>query len=256
LVQKILVINTYVETEDTEKYESFFKDFFNKFSSKGVKVDTCGLRYGAYSLEDSYDMVLNSPFILERAKNAEKKGYDAVIINCFGDPALEAAREIVDIPVIGAGQAALHVASLLGNRLSILFIGSEVTARKYLPKFQRIVSPEKIASIRSIGLTVLEITENEEKCMSLLSNAGKRAIREDGADVLVLGCTGLSGFAEKLQRELNVPVVEPSISALKMAEILISMKLTQSKILYQKPGEKPRVYPPSLKGLKKVMEGT
>jgi allantoin racemase len=251
---KIFVVNTYVTTNDTRKYDDFFKDILSKYVSEGFEVEVGGLSFGSYSLEDYYDEVLNSPYILERVKKSEDEGYDAVVINCFADPALEAAREIVKIPVVGVGEAAMNIACLLGNRLSILFVGRPAVTRKHLSAFKRRIANEKWASMRSIGLTVLDIDSRKEEAATLLLQEGRKAVEEDKADVLVLGCTGLTGFASKLQEELDVPVVEPSIAGVKVAEILLTMGLSHSKVLYERPAKKPRIYPDSLHLLRDLVE--
>lgn len=85
-----------------------------------IQLEMDSLPKGAVSIEDSYDEVLNSPYILAKIRAAEAEHFSAVIIDCFGDPALDAARELVRIPVIGVAQSAAHLAAQLAPRFSII----------------------------------------------------------------------------------------------------------------------------------------
>jgi allantoin racemase len=77
----------------------------------------------------------------------------------------------------------------------------------------------RFASIRGIGVPVLELNERPDLTIKKIAKEAKLASSEDGADVIVLGCTGLAGLAERIR--LNVPVVDPSLSALRVAEMLV-----------------------------------
>ena len=186
------------------------------------------------------DRALAVPGILELVAKAEKKGFDAVIIDCMGDPGLEPAREIVDIPVVGSCQASLAIASTLGQKFSV------VTALKSMtPLFHDLVRKygysTNFASVRSIEVPVLDLEKQWNEVKEALAREGRAAIEQDGADVIVLGYTGVIGMAKELQETLKVPVVDPAPAALKLAELLVTLKLSQSKLVYPKPPEKVRV---------------
>ncbi|RLI75164.1 hypothetical protein DRP05_15220, partial [Archaeoglobales archaeon] len=208
---KILVINPV----GTNLWDKSDKEYLSKFLSKGFQLDVRSLKYGPHSLESSFDVVLASPFIVEEVKKAEVEGYKAIIINCFLNPAIEAAREITNIPVVGPGEASIYLACMLGEKFSILGIGGTVGSKDYIKLVRSLGLLDRLASVRTIELPVLELDRDREKTFNLLVEAGRRAIEEDDADVLILGCTGLAGDAEDLQKELIVPVIEPALAALK-----------------------------------------
>jgi allantoin racemase len=96
---------------------------------------------------------------------------------------------------------------------------------------------EKLASIRDIEMPVLDLHKDEGKTLEALVKQGRKAIDEDGAQALILGCTGMTGMAEKLTKELGVHVLDPLPTAVKLVETLASLRLTQSKLTYPVPPE-------------------
>jgi len=225
------------------------KKLLNRYVSKGFEVDVARIKYGTHSIESYFDENFNAPYIVDEVVKGEKKGYDAAIIDCFGDPSVKAAREVVKIPVIGPRESALHIACMLGTRFSVITVGGLPVTKLLTSSIHELGFGYKFASIRNTGLMVLDIDEDQKITIDRLVNEGKKAIEEDGADVLVLGCTGLSETAQKykLQERVGVPVVDPTLAALKIAESLVSLHLTHSKLAFPEPPKKPISYPPSLK---------
>lgn len=223
-----------------EIYEEIAYKELEQVASKDTEIHVASLEKGPASIESAYDEALAVPGILELVAKAEKEGFDAVIIDCMGDPGLEPAREIVDIPVVGPCQASLAIASTLGQKFSV------VTALKSMtPLFHDLVRKygysTNFASVRSIEVPVLDLEKRWNEMKEALAREGRAAIEQDGADVIVLGCTGMIGMAKELQETLKVPIVDPAPAALKLAELLVTLKLSQSKLVYPKPPEKVRV---------------
>ncbi len=193
---------------------------------------------GPETIESAYDEAYAIPPTLELVKKAEQEGFDAVILACFSDPGLDAAREISAVPVIGIEEATLHMAAMLGAKFSIM-----------TPRKQRIPSKREhvhlrgmshfLASVRSLDLTVAETDADPGKTKQRLMEVAKVAVEEDGAEVIVMGCAGMAGYAEDIERSLNVKVLDPSAVALKTAEAMADLGLTHSKAgLYAAPPEK------------------
>ena len=95
----------------------------------------------------------------------------------------------------------------------------------------------RVASIRSANVPVLAL-ENEATAEEHLYNAAKRAIEEDGAQAIVLGCTGMMAMRDSLEKRLGVPVIEPYSAAVQFAAGLVRMQLKQSRLSYVKGGKK------------------
>ena len=198
---------------------------------------TCPDR-GPETIESAYDEAFAIPPTLELVKKANKEGYDAVILACFSDPGLEAAREVSVIPIIGIEESTLHMAAMLGARFSIL-----------TPRKQRIPSKCEhvhirglshfLASVRSLDLSVAETDSDPAKTKQRLINVAKTAVEKDGAEVIIMGCAGMAGYAQEIEETLSVKVLDPVAIALKTAEAMADLGLTHSKIgLFAAPPEK------------------
>ncbi len=207
-----------------------------------VKLDVLSIDKGTASIEGSYDEALNVPYILKNVKCAEKNGYDAVVLDCFGDPGLDAAREAVEIPVIGANQAAIHMASQLAGRFSVINIlpETEHLIRSLIIKYGLI---QNLASIRTIHVPVLELENNPELTLKKAVEAAEKAVLEDGAYSIVLGCTGMSPLVDAIREHfdrigVNVPIIEPLRAAIYTAVAVVLAGLAHSKRAYMTPREK------------------
>jgi len=204
----------------------------SKIASKDTKVEIEAAKVPVPSIESSYEGYLTVPDTCRIAIEAEKKGFHALIPGCYGDPGLEAIREIVKIPVVGLGVTSAHMASLLGEKFSIITSGPK-RARKHRLKGLG----DKLVSIRGVGLTVLECRENRDKALESFTEQGSLAIEEDGADVVILGCMSLAyqNMDEELSERLGVPVINPIKVSIKIAEMLVSLGISHSKAAYPMP---------------------
>lgn len=219
----------------TREFESLTKDEFEAAARADVEIEVVSLDEGPPSIESRYEEELAARDILRKVERANAEGYDAVIINCFGDPAVGAAREISKIPVVGPGEASFLLACCLGQNFSVVTMVDSLVP-VVIENLRRLGLSNRLASIRALGIPVLELMDRA-RVKSALLEISKKAVREDRAQVIVLGCTGLVGLAAEVQRELGVPVVDPAIASLKLAEALVDMKLSPSKAAYAKYSE-------------------
>ena len=191
---------------------------------------------GPASVESFYEDAVAAPGVIARAVEAERDGVDAVIIDCMNDPGLEAAREAVSIPVIGAAQASMMMASILAHKFSVV----STAARDVYPVellIRRYGLKDKYASTRWVDIPVLDLGEDDDKLLAALTTASVEAIRQDGAHAIVFGCTGMKGMAGQLEGNLKAQgldaiVIDPSLAALKWAEMLIDLGMSQSRLSY------------------------
>jgi allantoin racemase len=219
------------------------KEEFSSYAFPGTEISVTHLDYGPASVECEYDEALCVPDFLSKAQQAEAEGYDAVISDCFGDPGVKPARELLHIPVIGAAEASMHFAATLGQRFSVVTVLASV-----VPLIENLGTSygldKKLASVRSVDIPVLEL-EDKERTIKALHEEMLAAIREDHAHVLVLGCTGMMGVSKELEKLLKkdgyeVPVVNAAAASLKFIEALTAMGLKQSRLSSMTPPEKAR----------------
>jgi allantoin racemase len=187
------------------------------------------------AIESAYDAAQCVPPMLEVVRQAEGRGVDAIVVACFSDPGLEAAREITTLPVVGIQESAMHLAAQLGDRFSVLTtLDRRVPVRHHAALRHGL--ERRLASCPVLDLPVLSTVEDREQVLGLLVRVGRRAIEQDGAEVLILGCAGLGDLAPRVQQTLGVPVVDPNAAALKLAETLVDLRLSHSKArLYATP---------------------
>jgi len=220
---------------------------FAGYAFPDTQTSVTHLDYGPASIECELDDAICVPDFLNKAKQAEAEGYDAVISDCFLDPAVKPAREVLSIPVVGAAEASMRFAASLGHRFSVVTVLPNVVAGIENLAMEYGVD-EKLASVRYVDIPVLDLGD-KEKLIDALHREMLAAIKEDHAHVLVLGCTGMMGVAKEMEKWLKkdgyeVPVVDPAAASLKFAESLVSMGLKQSRLTYMPPPEKTRTVSP------------
>jgi allantoin racemase len=205
------------------------KKYRESIVSPNTTVEIKSIEEGPETIEQDLDELLAGPAILKEVRLAETEGAHAVVVDCALDPALSALREAVSIPVVGAGQAAFALALTLGDSFSIIS-----PLRSLAPAYRRRIREygftSHLASIRTIDFPILDLLNPEAG--EAFVTAGKSAIEEDGADVLVLGCTGMSPVVPVLQARLPVPLVDPAAAAISFAEMAVKQGLSHSKISY------------------------
>ena len=204
------------------------------FLSPGVELETRSDYGGPESIESMWEEYLSVPGTMDLAVRLEREGFDAIIPGCFGDPGLDGIREIVSIPVVGPGQAGMTVAAMLGHRFSIVTVVENIIRPlENLALLHGYAS--KLASVRQIGIPVLELNNDPDYTYRRAIEVCRETIEKDRADVLVMGCGTLSFRSEELAAELGVPVVNPLRAALRMAELYVSSGISHSKRSYPTP---------------------
>jgi len=230
----------------TETFNQDVEEEIKHFKAPDMEIEIVNLGRGPQSIESYYDEMVASYEIVEKVIHAQKKGFDGVFIDCFGDPAVDAAREMVKIPVVGGFQPAALTASLLARKWSCITILKNVIP-KITENARKLGIENNIASIRSIDMPVLNLLDKVKLKERLLDNIEK-SMCEDGAEAVVLGCTGMLGLAKKLSTELaergyRLPVVDPTASAIGYLELLVRSGLSHSSLTYPYPPEKIRRFP-------------
>lgn len=213
-----------------------------KHKSSDTTITVENLDKGPETIDFAYDKSLAELPVIEAATKAEDEGYDGVIIYCFGDPGLAATRERLAIPVVGLCEPSIYLASMLGERYSVMVAGSDRVFRSkrliMYNRFQGYGMAHKCASVRPLGVPILELENQHEKKLDRLVTEAKKAIEQDGADTIVLGCGGILNVGQSITESLGIPVIVPALAALKLCESLIAIGLHQSKLRFPFPAER------------------
>lgn len=217
--QKIL----YIDPVGVQVVEEGFHYLLEQKQER-TELTMVNLPRGPEHLEYRYYEALVLVDILHLVKAAETQGFDAVVIGCFYDVGLQAAREVAErMVVVAPCEASTHLAATLGDKFSVI-----VGRRKWIPEMRENVikygMKERLASFKSVDLGVLDFHRDEAKTARRFKEAAVEAVERDGAEVLILGCTATYGFFRELQEGLGVPVIDPMIAALKTAEFAAELK--------------------------------
>ncbi|MBE6081226.1 MULTISPECIES: aspartate/glutamate racemase family protein [Tissierellales] len=204
-----------------------------KIAPPDMKVDIGEVDEGPDSIESFYDEYLSIPGVIKGIAKAENDGYDGVVLGCFGDPGIIAAREMVDIPVVGPGEVSIHAAAMLGDKFSIIGVGSEFNYG-YIKQVRDAGLESRLVSIKSSNLTVMDVNTNYEESKRIILKLCREAVEKDGADSLLLGCMSMAfmDISEELSSELDIPVVNAAKVSLYNLYSLIKSKLFFSPKTY------------------------
>jgi len=222
---RILIINPNSDPGMTRTIEEAGRAF-----AGGAFDVACLPTPGAPRFIDTYeDQALAAPGMAKLLR-ANHEAFDAFVVACHCDPNLDLMKEIGRKPVVGIGEASMKMATMLGHRFSVLS-----TAARSIPNKEALIERYglrgQMASVRAPEAEGLE-GDLEERFF----RAGRAAIDEDGAEVIVLGCAGLAGLDKRLQARLGVPVLDGVVCALIMASGMARYGVATSKAGRYDPG--------------------
>lgn len=193
-----------------------------------TQLRSCHPKSGVASIEGFLDELVAANGVIEQIQLGEHAGCQAHIIACFGDPGLDAGREVATAPVIGIAEAAMHTATLLGHRFSVVTSLCRTVAitEHLLIKYGM---AQRCASVRAVDIAVLDLHNPESDAYRRILEACQDAVQKDQADAIVLGCAGMADLQQNLSEALGIPVIDGVASALGMAEMLIRCGLSTGK---------------------------
>ena len=195
-------------------------------ASSGVEIRAVNPEFGPPSIEGYFDEAFSVPGLL--AEIAKAGDADAFVIACFDDTGLEAARCAAAAPVVGIGEAAFHMASLIAEKFSVV----TTLARSIAPIERNLVKyglSVRCARVRAANVPVLALEEPGSEARLTIEAEIARALAEDGAEAIVLGCAGMTDLARELERKAGVPVLDGVACAVSLAEGLVRAGLKTSK---------------------------
>jgi allantoin racemase len=182
--------------------------------------------FGPASIEGHFDDAFGAAGVAEQVRLATSP--DAVVIACFGDPGLDAAREATTAPVIGIAEAAFHAATLLATGFSVV-----TTLTRTCVLAERLVLrygfERSCRGIHGTDIPVLDLERCDAATVGRIEDAARQALAQDRSGAIVLGCAGMAELAQTLQQRLGVPVIDGVAAAVKLAEALVALGLHTSK---------------------------
>ncbi|MDT0435412.1 MULTISPECIES: aspartate/glutamate racemase family protein [Streptomyces] len=206
----------------------------------GTTVTGLTPAWGPESAEGWLDSYLSAAAVMDLLRTYRGPAYDAVVLAGFGEHGREGVRELVDVPVVDITEAAAHLACLLGRRYGVVTT-LERSRGQIEDSLETAGVARNCAAVVGTGLGVLDLGDAARTEAAFLAAAEQA--RAAGAEVLVLGCAGMTGLQRTVGEKLNMPVVDGVAAAVKLAESLVELGLTTSRVgSYQRPLPKRRVW--------------
>ncbi|MEV7029872.1 aspartate/glutamate racemase family protein [Streptomyces sp. NPDC093272] len=207
----------------------------------GTTVTGLTPHWGPESAEGWLDSYLSAAAVLDALRTYHGPPYDAVVMAGFGEHGREGVRELVDVPVVDITEAAAHLACLLGRRYGVVTT-LDRSRGQIEDSLETAGVARNCAAVTSTGLGVLDLGGDPGRTEAAFLAAAERA-RDAGAEVLVLGCAGMTGLQRTVGEKLRLPVVDGVGAAVKLAESLVTLGLTTSRAgSWAKPLPKRRVW--------------
>jgi allantoin racemase len=220
---RILVVNPNTTASMTGKIGAAAA----RAASPGTEIVALNPRTGPVSIEGYYDEAISVPGLLDVLRaNADA---DGVVVACFDDTGLDAARCLTTAPVIGIGEAGFHFASVLSNKFSVV-----TTLSRSVPAIEhnlvRYGLAHRCARVRASDVPVLDLEKGDPDSRAKIAREIGLAIHEDGAEAIVLGCAGMTDLAATFADEFGLPVLDGVACAVAMAEGIARIGLATSKL--------------------------
>jgi allantoin racemase len=183
---------------------------------------------GVASVESHYDEVRGALGVVDQVAAGEAMGVDGYVVACFGDTGVAAARELAHGPVVGMTEAALLTAALIAYRFTIVTLPRRTMAHS--DRVVRDVGLQHRCVVRAVDVGVAELDGGAAHLERLFVEQGRRAMAEDGAEALILGCAGLTGLVAPVGTALGIPVIDGVTAAVPIVEGLLAQGLATSRV--------------------------
>ena len=218
------VLLTVINPNTTATMTAALGEAAQAVASAGTRVRAVNPATGPAAIESHVDAAAAVPGVLTEISRASDS--DGYVLACFGDPGLDACREVARGPVVGIAEAAMHTATLLGRTFAVV-----TTLERTVGRARELVGrygfERACSEVRATGIGVLEL-ETEASARARVT-AECADVVAAGADVVVLGCAGMADFAAEVSRAVGVPVVDGVAAATIMVEGLVRQGLSTSR---------------------------
>ena len=193
--------------------------------------------FGADSVEGNFESYLAAIAVMDKVMSYDQP-FDAVIQAGYGEHGREGLQELLNVPVVDITDAAASTAMYVGRAYSVV-----TTLDRTVPLIEDRLRLsglwDRCASVRASGLAVLELEESPERALEAIVHQAELAVSEDRAEVICLGCGGMAGLDEQIRQRTGVPVIDGVSAAVTIAESLVRLGLSTSKVrTYAQPRHK------------------
>ena len=221
--RKICIINPNTTRAMTQKIDLTAK----KFASADTEIVSVEPNVGPESIEGFYDEAFCIPGLVEEIE--KHSDADSYIIACFDDTGLDVIRSITEKPVIGIGEAAYHIATMVAGNFTVITTLSR-SIRPLTHNLKKYGLFENCVKVTAIEVPVLDLENISKDNLDKLNKGNQDTIENDNAESIILGCAGMADLAKSLETRHQLPVIEGVSSAVLLAESLVNLKIKTSKV--------------------------
>jgi allantoin racemase len=232
---RILIVNVNTTESMTEGIGAQAR----KVAAEGTEIVALTPRFGAESVEGNFESYLAAIGVMDAVMRYDQP-YDAVIQAGYGEHGREGLQELLDVPVVDITEAAASTAMFLGHKYSVV-----TTLDRAVPLIEDRLKlaglDDRCASVRASGMAVLELESDPERAVAAIVDQAAAAVTQDHAEVICLGCGGMAELEAKVRERTGVPVVDGVAAAVTIAESLVRLGLSTSKVRTFAPPRPKRV---------------
>jgi allantoin racemase len=220
-------------------YNHELADVVRSAAPPDLEIDVENITAGNTCIESRWDRMVNAPHVVALAIKAEQQGFNGVFVSDFDYCGVEEAREVVSIPVVGGFRPSAFTAMSLAQRFSIITVLDSV-ADLQCDHVRTFGIEPNFASIIPVSLPVHQLSDKSQVIQRVFE-CSIQAIERDGADSILLGCTGFMHIADAVAAKLkekyraNIPVIDPNKAAINYLYMLMRTEQSQSQLTYHKP---------------------
>jgi allantoin racemase len=231
---RILVLNP----NTSESMTAEIAEAARSAAGPGTQVVCLAPRFGSSAIDSAAESYLSAVGVMDVVAtllDADAFDYDAVVLAGFGEHGRDALAELLSVPVFDIAECAAHVAHLIGRRFSVI----TTLARSIAPIQDRLLLAglnAHCASVRACGLGTAELDADPAAAVGAIVDEAAKAVAEDGADVICLGCAGMAGVTAAISSKLGVPAVDGVAAAIALAQAVVGLGLSTSKAGSYAPG--------------------
>jgi allantoin racemase len=220
---RILVVNVNTSESMTESIAQAAR----RYASPGTETVALQPYLGAEAVDCNFESYLAAVAVMDRVV-AYDQPFDAVVMAGFGEHGRDGLQELIEQPVFEICEASAHVAMMIGRAFSVV-----TTLQRSVPAVEDRLKlaglMDRCASIRATGMGTLEVDRDPKAAMKAIVAEARKAVEEDHAEVICLGCAGMAGLEEAITSELRVPVIDGVGAAVRLAEAVVGLGLKTSK---------------------------
>lgn len=214
---RILVVNSNTTPSVTDRIAAAAR----AAAGAGTEVEAVTAPFGLPLIVTRADWLVAGPATLA-ALAARRGSYDAAVIACFGDPGLDAAKELFEVPVLGISEAAFHAAAMLGRRFGVVSFTAALR-----PMFEDCLAHHGLVG-RCAGFRMGPPFSGDpgrvaEERLDLLASLCAESVQQDGAEAVILAGGPLAGIAPLLQPRVAEPLVDGTQAAVRLAEAMAGL---------------------------------